>query len=649
MSHIIGDIETDGFLDKMTKIHCIVLHDPDKEKWWTFNQRGDQDGNIEDAVDLLNGYDRTFFHNGHGFDYPVLQKFTPNLKLTVDQMYDTLTMARAIFRDIRGADFDAIKKGKRHPDFAKMQLVGSHSLKAWGYRLGELKGSLADESGTTDWSVWTPEMEKYCQQDVNVTKKLLEAIERRQQDHPWECHELDTKFQHIISRQERHGFHFNEDEAISLYGELQTGISKLEKELANEFKPFFKRGKVFTPKRDNLRTGYSAGSPFSKISIVEFNPSSRDHIQDRLRKIYGWEPDSFGADGKASVDERILSRLSYPSVGLLLRYLQSSKICGMLSTGNQAWLKASRNKRIHGRVNTVGAATFRCTHSHPNLAQISSVRRARDGSILQKAKGGWGFECRSLFNVPAGFKLCGHDASGLELRCCAGYMAKYDNGAYSKLVVGGDVHSQNQLILDLNHRRNAKTYMYAFLYGSGDLRLGSIIFEDLPEDERNFLIKKHGRSGPAYDRELTKLGKASKKRIADGLPALSKLITAIKQKASATGELRAIDGRLLRIRSVHSAPNMLLQSAGALIMKRWLVILDQDLQDAGLIPMGLGGESYEFVANVHDEAQAEVREQDVEQYNKIAIAAFPKAGEYYNFRTPIEGEGSIGNNWAETH
>ena len=162
MSHIIGDIETDGFLDKMTKIHCIVLHDPDKEKWWTFNQRGDQDGNIEDAVDLLNGYDRTFFHNGHGFDYPVLQKFTPNLKLTVDQMYDTLTMARAIFRDIRGADFDAIKKGKRHPDFAKMQLVGSHSLKAWGYRLGELKGSLADESGTTDWSVWTPEMEKYC-------------------------------------------------------------------------------------------------------------------------------------------------------------------------------------------------------------------------------------------------------------------------------------------------------------------------------------------------------------------------------------------------------------------------------------------------------------------------------------------------------
>ena len=283
--------------------------------------------------------------------------------------------------------------------------------------------------------------------------------------------------------------------------------------------------------------------------------------------------------------------------------------------------------------------------------QVSLFQAVADtfGSILQQASGGWGFECRKLFTVPAGFKLCGHDASGLELRCLAHYMSRYDNGDYGRLVVDGDVHRKNRDIIGLNHRHHAKTYIYALLYGSGDFRLGSIIFDDLLEDKRAALVQQHGRSGPAYDRELAKLGRASKKRIVEGIPALSKLITDIKRKASGSGELRAIDGRLLRIRSVHSAPNMLLQSAGALIMKRWLVILDRDLQAAGLISMGLGGESYEFVANVHDEAQAEVREQDVEQYNKIAIAAFPKAGEYYNFRVPIEGEGKIGDNWAETH
>jgi DNA polymerase I-like protein with 3'-5' exonuclease and polymerase domains len=646
---IIGDIETDGFLDVMTKIHCIVLYEFSEKKFLTFNSQGNADGDIEDAMRMLNDCDKCIFHNGHGFDYPVLKKFTKSFDLKPSQMYDSLTMAKAVYRDIRGQDFDAMKKGRRHIEFAKMNLVGSHSLKAWGYRLGELKGSIADQEGTTDWSKWTAEMQDYCVQDVVVTTRLVESVLKKLDQHPWECHALDNEFQHIMSRQERHGFYFNEDEAIKLYGEINGLMNKLEGELIDEFGSFFKRGKIFSPKRDNSRQGYTAEVPFSKVTLTEFNPGSRDHIQDRLQKLYGWKPTAFGANGKATVDERTLAKLDYPPIRLLLPYLQCSKISGMLAAGNQAWLKAVKSKRIHGRIDPMGTNTWRCSHSNPNLGQIPGVRKDSSGSILWEVKGGFGAECRRLFGVPTGFKLLGHDASGLELRCLAHYMANYDGGAYGQLVVDGDIHTVNQQAVGLNKRANAKTYIYAFLYGSGDLRLGLIVFNDLEPDKKKAFIAKHGPSGPAYDRALTSLGKKSRKNISDSLPALGSLIKAVKHKAQTERKLKALDGRLLEIRSVHSALNMLLQSCGAILMKRWLVILDEDLKAAGLSPMAFGGDNYEFVANVHDEAQCEVREADVDKYNEIALAAFPKAGDYYNFRLPIAGEGNAGNTWLETH
>ena len=649
MSLFIGDIETDGFLEKMTKIHCIVLFELNEKKWLTFNNQGDADGDIEDAMRVLNECDKCIFHNGHGFDYPVLQKFTKSFNLKPSQMYDSLTMAKAVYRNIRGQDFDAMKKNRRHKDFAKMNLVGSHSLKAWGYRLGELKGSIADDQGTTDWSKWTAEMQDYCVQDVVVTTRLVESVLKKIEQHPWECHALDNAFQHIMSRQERQGFYFNEDEAIKLYGEIQELLNKLEGELVNEFGSFFKRGKIFTPKRDNGRQGYTAGVPFSKVTLTEFNPASRDHIQDRLQKVYGWKPDAFGADGKATVDERVLSKLSYRPIKLLLPYLQGIKIVGMLAAGNQAWLTKVRDKRIHGRIDPMGTNTWRCSHSNPNLGQIPSVRRSSSGSILWSVEGGFGAECRRLFGVPSGHSLLGHDASGLELRCLAHYMAAYDSGDYGQLVVDGDVHSVNQKAVGLNRRANAKTFIYAFLYGSGDLRLGSIVFNDLEEEEKKKIIERHGPAGPAYDRALTSLGKQSRGNISRSLPALGQLISAVKHKAQTERQLKALDGRILEIRSVHSALNMLLQSAGAILMKRWLVILDEDLQAHGLLPKQFGGSAYEFVANVHDEAQAEVRKEDAELYNKLAIEAFPKAGAYYKFRVPITGEGSAGDSWLETH
>ena len=651
---LIGDIETDGFLDECTKVHCIVLYDPDLGIYERFNAQGTQP-EIEWAIEKMNAADELFFHFGHGFDYPALKKLYPEFN-PKGEMYDTVTMSKAVYRKLKDMDFKAMAKGKRPEDFAKQQLVGSYSLKAWGVRLGVLKSSIAGEDGITDWSQWTPEMEDYCEQDVRVTVALWELLtsEKNLSKHPWECHKLDNRFQHLMSRQERQGFMFDEERAQGLHGELQQKLHDIEGELKNVFKPWYKRDCEFIPKRDNKSQGYVAGAPLTKVKLTEFNPGSRDHIQNRLQRLYGWEPTKFGSDGKASVDESVLTGLRhFETVPLLLDYLLISKRVGQLAAGKQAWLGRAKDGRIKGRIDPMGAVTWRCTHSNPNIAQVPSVAGDSSGNPLWGLAGGYGADCRGLFTVPQGSYLCGHDGSGLELRCLAHYMAKYDGGAYAAIVVDGDVHTVNQNAVGLHERRNAKTWIYAFLYGAGDFKLGTVVLDDFPAEKRTRFYAKFGSSGKGYERAVIKLGKRSRSRIVESLPALGRLVEAVKSKAKKTGNLCGLDGRLLEVRSEHAALNTLLQSAGALIMKRWLVILDELLQKEGMVPHQFKHPTeeshYEYVANVHDEAQTEVVEPWVETYDRLAVQAFNLAGEFYDFRCQIDGEGKVGKTWMETH
>jgi DNA polymerase-1 len=665
LSSYVGDIEADGLLDTITKVHCIVLYEIETDKYLRFNDQPHpyvKHGSIADSIELMNKADRLYFHYGHGYDYLALKLLYPSFMPKATALYDTHTMARAVFRDIKSIDFKAVRTGKRHPDFMKMQLLGTHKLKAWGYRLGVLKSSIADDTGETDWSEWTPEMEDYCVQDVIVTVRLLDFLttDTLLLRHPWECHALDNHFQHIMSRQERQGFAFNEGAANEMYADLQSQLKTIEKELRDVIRPFYKRGAIFTPKRDNTKSGYVAGRSLSKIDLTEFKPSSRDHIQDRLQQLYGWKPTAYGNDGKASVDESVLSSLPYPLIPKLLNFLVLSKTIGQLATGKLAWLKFVRDGRIHGRIDAMGCITWRCSHSKPNLGQVPSVAtydpsHAKSGTPIYGIKGKFGADCRSLFTVPDGHTLCGHDGSGLELRCLGHYMAKYDGGDYSREVVDGDVHTVNQRAIGLRERKSSKVWIYAYLYGSGDGLLGKITLADMtPEDQRAF-FDEHGHSGEKLEKALASLGRKGRSSIADKIPALGKLIADVKKKAKAQGQLRAIDGRVIKIRAAHSALNAVLQSAGAIIMKRWLVILDQDMQDAGYLPYQwvARGEaataSYEFVANVHDEAQTEVKDIAVDAYHKAAVEAFPKAGDYYKFRAPITGEGKCGRVWTDTH
>ena len=358
---------------------------------------------------------------------------------------------------------------------------------------------------------------------------------------------------------------------------------------------------------NNKTRGYVKGVPTYKVKQIVFNPASRDHIADRLQKVHGWKPTEFTASGKPKVDEDVLQGLDYPQAQTLVEYLLINKRIGQLATGQNAWLKLCRNGRIHGQVITNGAATGRCTHNRSNIAQVPRVGAP------------YGEECRALFHAPKGYRLVGADLSGPELRCLAHYMAKFDDGAYAKEVVEGDVHTANQKAAGLPSRNNAKTFIYGFCT-AGPAKIGAIVGGTEAEDE---LINKFLKSTPA----------------------LKKLREAVSNAVKKNGHLKGIDGRVLPIRSEHAALNTLLQSAGAVLSKKATVILYENLTELGYV----WGDDYAFVAHIHDELQIQAREDIADIAGQEAVKAFEQAGEYYDFRCPITGEYKVGQNWAETH
>ena len=297
-----------------------------------------------------------------------------------------------------------------------------------------------------------------------------------------------------------------------------------------------------------------------------------------------------------------------PEAALLVEYLTLNKRLGQIGNGKQAWLKAEKNGKLHGRVNPMGAVTSRCTHSNPNMAQVPSVGAP------------FGEECRALFTVPEGYSLLGADASGLELRCLAHYMSRHDGGKYGLEILEGDIHTANQKAAGLPERSQAKTFIYGFLYGAGDAKTGSIIGKGAKE------------------------GKAIKKKFLAKTPALAKLREAVNTAVEDKGWIKGLDGRVIPVRYPHAALNTLLQSAGAIICKRWYVEIVKALQANKYTE-----EDVAIVAFIHDEVQIKVRKSLEDEIGMLVVRAMQETEQYYKFRCKLDAEYKYGRNWADTH
>ena len=508
---------------------------------------------------LIRQYDLIIGHNLIGFDAPVLNRLW-KVGIKRSQATDTLIMSRLL----------------------NPVLEGGHSLRSWGERLGDSKIDFTDyDGGLTD------EMVDYCKQDVHLTVRLYKELSQHLSS--WRDGESSLLLeQHVAieaGKQERNGFKLDIPKAQMLLATIQDRMATIEDGMHDVFPPIVEE-------RWSEKTGKRL-----QDKVTVFNVGSRMQIADRLKSL-GWEPVEFTEKGQAKVDETTLEDIEIPEAKFIAEYLMLQKRVGLL---NSWLLNVQDDGRIHGRMNTLGTITGRMSHNKPNMGQIPSVIKP------------YGKECRELFCVEEGNVLVGCDLSGIELRCLAHYL---QDPEWQEELLNGDIHTKNQHAAGLETRAQAKTFIYATLYGAGASKIGSIVGGGAKEGQRlldNFYLN---------------------------TPKLSALMAKV-QKIADKGYVPGLDGRRIQVRSAHSALNTLLQGCGAIIAKQWCVEMHKQFRFEKL--------DVQQVAFVHDEIQVEAKEKDGERVAQIMCESASQAGIALGFRCPVDAESKIGQNWYETH
>jgi len=574
---LVFDIETDDL--KATKIHCIVAQDVDSGETYKFPP-----DKLQEGYNFLEKADKLIGHNIIGFDIPMVEKFS-KVKLRHKPVVDTLVMSR-LFNPVR---------------------EGGHSLEKWGFRLGFKKIEFED------YLNYSKDMLDYCVRDVHLNTVLFKHLKKEGSGFTKDCVALEQNVADIIKTQENTGFQFDLQKAELLLADLREKMQRAEDEVHKEFKPKLvdirqvipklkKDGSLsksgLTPEEYEERLPTNNIEPFMRRKLQDFNLGSRKQVGEYLME-FGWKPKKFTPTGQPIVDETTLGKIDkIPQAKLIADYFLYQKRIAQVDS----WIKAMDDDgRVHGFVIPNGTITGRMSHRSPNMAQVPNIHSP------------YGVECRACWTVKEGYKLVGIDASGLELRMLAHYM---QNEEYINEIINGDIHTANQKAAGLESRDQAKTFIYALIYGAGDAKLGSVV---------------------GGNRES---GKRLREQFLNNNPSFKTLREKV-QRASGKHWLKGIDGRKLLIRTQHAALNTLLQGGGAIVMKRGLAMLDSLIS--------LNTFDAKFVANIHDEWQMEVREDIAENVGRLAVDCIIKAGEYYNLRCPMDGEYKVGDNWSETH
>lgn len=595
------DLETDNLYDDVTKIHCLVLYDINRDQTFTYGP-----DSIALGLEHLATAHVLIGHNILFFDVPVIRKLYPFYTFAAARIIDTLITTRLIWPKEKLYDMDAEQYTQ-----VPTKLRGSASLKAWGYRLSDYKIEFKD------FKEYSEEMLAYCIQDVSVTTKLLQHIQK--QTCPEPALKLEHDFALAIEKQIRSGFPFDVDACLDLVDDLRAKQAVLEADLKKLFPPK-KIETIFVPKVNNASRGYVKGQPFTKVMHEEFNPGSRQQIVDRLQTKYGWVPTKATEKGNPILDDDVLSALPYPEAKPLAEYMLIKKRLGQIADGNNAWLKLVNDETgcMHGDVITNGCITGRCAHRNPNMGQVPA------------SYSDYGKECRSLFHAPEGWTLIGVDAKALELRCLAGYLAHWDDGEYARVVTDEsiDIHVYNQKMFGVETRDIAKRLLYGIAYGCGALKAGTII----DPNEKDEIV-------------LRNLGSAAINSFMKGIPALKKLKDKIANNIAARGYLIGLDGRPLFCRSDFKGLNVLLQSSGALIMKQVVIELHKKMYDLGYIY----GHDWQQHGMIHDEIQVSCPPGMVDTLTSVALEAFPVSQQFFGFQCPIHGDAHVGYSWDQTH
>ena len=565
--NIVVDIETDS-LDA-TKIYCIVARNMESGDNYAFV--GD------DCYDKFPKFiekhaEKIVMHNGVGFDAPVLNRLA-RTNIRLPQIEDTLIMSQLY----------------------NPERMNGHSLDSWGKRLGYNKIEFHD------FSKFTNEMLTYCKRDVELTHKVYNHLKLEGKNFSDYSLRLEHDIRSIVSKQEKNGFYLDQQKAMELRARLEDQAEDIEKNVHKTFPPL-KREEEFVPKVNNKTRGYEKGVPFTKVSYEKFNLASRKQIAERLMML-GWKPDKFTDKNSAIVDEGVLSKITnIPEAKLIAKYLLLKKRTSQISS----WLDEVNNTtgRVHGRVLTLRCVSGRMSHNSPNMAQVPATYSP------------FGKECREVWTTdkPDTHVIFGTDASGLELRMLAHYI---DTPDYTNEILNGDIHTKNMNMAGLTDRDQAKTFIYAFLFGAGAKKISTIV----------------------GSKDLT-LGKKLIDKFLSELPRLKSFRSQVEEAAQ-SGKVRGLDGRLFNVRSAHKAVNTIIQGAGAIACKVWLRNMMKHVYKKGL--------DVKLIASIHDEYQFEVNKNDIQSMGEVVKLSIKETTEQLNLKCPLDAEFKTGSSWADTH
>lgn len=766
----LSDIETTaitygegGVMIHPETVHLLVSKDHERGDMHVF---GPDKDHIAEGVDFLERSETVVFHNGIGFDIPVLTK-TNNLTRQHDRHFvDSLVLCRLFYSNVKEEeDFARFEKHKMRPASPLKftgDLVGKHGLEAWGLRLKtpQPKGDYAERMeklGHDPWAACNPLMIEYAIQDVVVLEELWK--ERLKERYHMASNQNAISVEHylaeLMEQVKRSGIKFNREWALKLVEDLETHAATLNEVIQAEFPPRlepikwkhhpvplgwpmltpeqkeeavalgtsedpedFKKlmelknsgpqqkltqlmwehedneiyrprfnlpegylreqwGEPFTPKvtrkvtdkEKNVLYVAEKDSPFTKCAHIALNPNSRVQIARRLLEL-GWTPEEFTESGAPSLSEVELLKLEeqFPAAKPIANYLLVQKRLGAVFSGDKAWLNLlDSNDFIHPTIHACNTVAFRASHSDPNISQVPSVkmkdvlddegkkvtktvpkfkytfnRQTKKWDRLEvgteeKVKqairtgfdGKWGWDCRACFTVPEGFRMVGSDLAGIEMRAWAHYLWRYDDGAFADVVLNKDVHEENRVILGFNDRRKAKEWLYAAMYGAGDEKLGFII------------------DPLASQTKQKQLGAASRARFMAGLKGYENLNDELMLGVR-RGYLKGLDGRRCPVRKQHAALNTLLQSAGAIISKYWIIFVMDILENQHNMKWGYEND-FTLLLYSHDELQFAVRPEFVDPVKQACEDAALKAGDYLDFRLPVEVGVDDGQHWGDTH
>jgi len=588
-------------------MHCAVLRDlacPTKPAVWDARSELAKELDAGWLLSDLEEAEALYGHNILGFDLPALKKLY-GFEYSGTVM-DTSVLACLAYPNEHLKHLDFERKG-----FPK-HLAGHQTLEAWGHRLGCHKGEFKGP-----WETCTQEMVDYCVQDTEVNLKLLEHLRTLKLSK--QSVELEHAFADYLEEQRRRGVYFNIAKATALAAELKGKIEAVDRQLMPmiEMEWMEQDGENVCLRQSPMpsKPGPHWLEPYilpstgeERIRFTKFNPGSDPQLARYFVLKYGWAPKDFTDKGRPSLVEKVLSALDFPEIKLLVERKVLDKRYGTIAKGPGSLLRhVTPSGRIHQRVKHNGAVTSRCTHSSPNFN-------------LPRNTTAYGLRFRELFEPTPGMVLVGADASGLELRCLAHRIEPFDGGQYVETVTTGDVHAANQKAAGLKTRDQAKTFIYAFLYGAGDAKIGSIV----------------GGGAQA--------GGKLRKRFLARTRGLQQLLDQLEPQVR-RGYLIGMDGRRIPVRHRHAVLNTRLQSDGAVYMKQATVLFRRFMEEAGF-PVG---EGWWPVIHQHDEIQAECLPDLVDTLKAGMVKAFEKAGKVLKFRCPMTGEAIEGKSWADTH